>query len=82
MVKSRRSMSYRQRTGQSDDPKGHIPGGKSMVLICIALYALAMAGVSFVAHQIVGNFRWFGRLVTIAAMYGAGAILETECRSP
>jgi hypothetical protein len=33
--------------------------------ICIALYTLAMAGVSYVAHQIVGNFGWFGGLVTI-----------------
>jgi hypothetical protein len=38
---------------------------RPLILICIALYALAMAGWSFVVHRIVGYFGWFGGLVTI-----------------
>lgn len=49
---------------------------RSLIWICIALYTLVMAGVNYVAHQIVGNFGWFGGLVTIAAMYGAAVYWE------
>jgi hypothetical protein len=49
---------------------------RPLILICIALYTLAMAGVGYIAHQIVGNFGWFGGLATIAAMYGAAVYVE------
>jgi hypothetical protein len=49
---------------------------RPLIWICIVLYTLAMAGVSFAAHRIVGNFGWFGGLVAIAAMYGAAVYWE------
>jgi len=49
---------------------------RPIILICIAVYAAAMAFVSFAAHQIVGAFGVAGGLVTIAAMYGAARYFE------
>src|SRR5260370_23824290 len=36
---------------------------------CLALFALAMTGVSFAAHGIVGHFGVIGGLLTLPAMY-------------
>ena len=47
-----------------------------MIWICVALYALAMGGVSIAAHWIVGNFGVLGGLATIAAMYGVAVYFE------
>ena len=44
---------------------------RPLIWICIALYTLVMAGVSFAAHRIVEVFGVLGGLITIAAMYGA-----------
>jgi hypothetical protein len=49
---------------------------RPLIWICIVLYTLAMAGVSFAAHRIVGNFGVVGGLLTIAAMYGAAVYWE------
>jgi hypothetical protein len=49
---------------------------RPLIWICIVFYMFAMAGVSFVAHRIVGNFGVVGALLTIAAMYGAAVCCE------
>ena len=49
---------------------------RPLIWICIVLYTLVMAGVSFAAHRIVGNFGVVGALLTIAAMYGAAVYWE------
>lgn len=41
------------------------------ILACLVLFAIAMEGVSYAAHGIVGRFGVIGGLVTIAAMYAA-----------
>jgi hypothetical protein len=46
------------------------------VLFCVVLYAVAMEGVNFATHQIVGSFGVVGGLATIAAMYGAARYFE------
>lgn len=53
---------------------------RPLVWICIALYALAIAGVSYVAHGIVGSFGVAGGLATIAAMYVATVYWERHRR--
>jgi hypothetical protein len=54
----------------------------SMIWLCVAVYALAMAGVSVAAHRIVENFGALGGLVTIVAMLATAAYLDQCCRSP
>jgi hypothetical protein len=49
---------------------------RPLIWICIAPYLLAMAGVSYAAHRIVGSFGVVGGLVTIAAMYVAALYWE------
>jgi hypothetical protein len=49
---------------------------RPLIWICIARYCLAMAGLSYVAHQIVGRFGVAGGLATIAALYGATRYYE------
>jgi hypothetical protein len=49
---------------------------RPLIWICVALYTLAMAGVSYAAHQITGRYGVAGGLVTIAAMYGAAHYFE------
>jgi hypothetical protein len=51
---------------------------RPLIWICVVLFAAAMAGVSYAAHQIVGVFGVVGGLVTIAAMYGAARYFERE----
>ncbi len=50
------------------------------VLFCVVLFAVAMEGVSYAAHQIVGRFGVAGGLVTIAAMWGAAVHWERRRR--
>jgi hypothetical protein len=55
---------------------------RQLIWICVALYALAMAGVSFAAHRIVANFGVLGGLVTIAAMLTTAVYFDRRRRSP
>jgi hypothetical protein len=49
---------------------------RPIIWVGIALYAVAMAGVSAAAHWIVGNYGVTGALLTIAAMYGAACYAD------
>jgi hypothetical protein len=51
---------------------------RPIILICVAVFSVAMSGVSFAAHQIVGNFGVAGGLLTIAMMYGVARYFERE----
>jgi hypothetical protein len=53
---------------------------RPLILACLVLYAVAMAGVSFAAHGIVDRFGVIGGLVTIAAMYGAARWYDHRAR--
>jgi uncharacterized membrane protein YhiD involved in acid resistance len=53
---------------------------RPLILACIAVYAFAMAGVSFAAHGIVDRFGNIGGLVTIAAMYGTARWYDHRAR--
>ena len=50
--------------------------GETVIWICLAAYALPMAGVSYAAQKIVGDFGVTGGLLAIAAMYGAARYYE------
>ena len=53
---------------------------RPLILACLALYAVATAGVSFAAHGIVDHFGVVGGLVTIATMYGAARLYDHRVR--
>jgi hypothetical protein len=53
---------------------------RPLILACLALFAVAMAGVSFAAHGIVDHFGVIGGLVTIGAMYGAARWYDHRAR--
>jgi hypothetical protein len=55
---------------------------RPLIWICVALYVLAMAGVSFAAHRIIANFGVLGGLVTIAAMLTTAAAFDRRRRLP
>ncbi|XIA66436.1 hypothetical protein ACFIOY_10815 [Bradyrhizobium sp. TZ2] len=49
---------------------------RPIIWIGVAVYAVAMAGVSYAAHRIVGNLGVVGGLVTIGVMYVAACYSE------
>jgi hypothetical protein len=44
---------------------------RPLILVCIVVFAVVMAGVRFAAHGIVDHFGTIAGSVVIAAMYGA-----------
>ncbi|MFT0875130.1 hypothetical protein VRZ08_01110 [Rhodopseudomonas sp. G2_2311] len=54
--------------------------GAGFLIACIVVYAAAMGGVRFAAHEIVGTFGAIGGLLVIAAMYGAAVLYDRRAK--
>ncbi|WP_431014554.1 hypothetical protein [Bradyrhizobium pachyrhizi] len=53
---------------------------RPLILICIALFAVAMAGMRFLAHSIVDNFGTVGIFAALAALLGAAYLYDGRHR--